>query len=436
MTSPLPVFFRRSGRAALGVVVALGLTAAGCHGTPETPAVDPMPASASVAASDDDRERLGVRAGVDVLADGVPEVLRGKRVGLITNHTGLDRAGRSTIDVLSAMPEVELVALFGPEHGIRGTAEAGEKVESGRDARTGLPVHSLYGRTQKPTAEMLAGIEALVFDIQDIGARPYTYVYTMALAMQAAAERGIPFVVLDRPNPIGGAAVEGGLLDTAFASFVGMYPIPMRHGLTVGELARLFDEEFGIGVALTVVPVEGWRRAMWYDETGLPWTAPSPNIPRLESAIHYPGTVLFEGTNLSEGRGTDRPFEQVGAPWLDAEAVVAAVNELALPGVRAEAVAFTPRAGTRKYADTALRGVRLVVTDREAYRPVETAVRLLEAVRRRHPDRLELTSFLDRLSGTDRLRKALESGTVDALLAGWRRDAERFARERESRLLY
>ena len=438
MTSSLFVFLRRSGRAALGIVAALGLVAAGCRSVPEAPAVAPaaatVPESSPGAAGE--RDSLGVRAGIDVLADRLPDVLRGKRIGLITNHTGLDRAGRSTIDVLKAMPAVDLVALFGPEHGIRGTAEAGEKVESGRDARTGLPVHSLYGRTQKPTAEMLAGIEALVFDIQDVGARPYTYVYTMALAMQAAAERAIPFVVLDRPNPIGGAIVEGGLLDTAFASFVGMYPIPLRHGMTVGELARLFNGAFGIGAALTVVPVEEWRRTMWYDETGLPWTPPSPNIPRLESAIHYPGTVLVEGTNLSEGRGTDRPFEQVGAPWLEADSVAAALNALSLPGVRAEAVAFTPREGTRKYGGTALRGVRLVVTDRERYRPVETAVRLLESVRRQHPDRLELTSSLDRLAGTNRLRLALESGSVDALLADWEREAERFAQERRRWLLY
>ena len=396
----------------------------------------PSAAAAPLSISANERDTLGVRAGVDVLPGRLPDALSGKRVGLITNHTGLDRTGRSTIDVLNSLPEVTLVALFGPEHGIRGTAAPGEKVESGRDARTGLLVHSLYGRTQKPTAEMLEGVEALVFDIQDVGARPYTYVYTMALAMQAAAERGIPFVVLDRPNPIGGTIVEGNILDTAFASFVGMYPIPMRHGMTVGELARLFNGAFGIGATLAVVPVEGWRRAMWYDETGLPWTPPSPNIPRLESAVHYPGTVLFEGTNLSEGRGTDRPFEQVGAPWLDADSVAAMLNSLALPGVRAEAVAFTPRAGTRKYAETALRGVRLVVTDRDRYRPVETTVRLLEAVRRRHPDQLKLTSSLDRLAGTNELRRALESDAVDALLARWRADAERFERERAAALLY
>ena len=425
--------------AARRAVLAASLLLAGCTssrpaagGDAAAPAAPPAVASPPGAP----HTAALVRPGVEVLAERVPEALRGRRIGLITNHTGRDRSGRSTIDILAAHPEIRLVALFGPEHGLRGTAEAGVKVESGRDARTGLPVHSLYGATQQPTPEMLAGVDALVFDIQDIGARPYTYVYTMALAMRAAAERGMPFVVLDRPNPIGGAIVEGNVLDTAFASFVGMFPIPMRHGLTAGELARLFDERFGIDAQLTVVPVEGWRRARWYDETAIPWTPPSPNIPRLETAIHYPGTVLVEGTNLSEGRGTDRPFEQVGAPWLDAEAIAAALNALALPGVRAAATTFTPRAGTRKYADTTLRAVRLEITDRDAYRPVETAVRLLEAVRRTHPDRLELTRFLDRLAGTDALRRALEEGTVDALLARWRADADRFREERRGALLY
>ena len=423
----------------LAVVVAL---AAGACAPPRAPvAEEPAPPLASVGtpiplADSTTAVAQTVRPGVEMLAGHVPEALRGRRVGLVTNHPGVDHAGRSTIDVVASLPGVRLVALFGPEHGIRGTAAAGEKVESGRDARTGLPVHSLYGRTQKPTPEMLAGIEALVFDIQDIGARPYTYVYTMALSMQAAAEQGIPFVVLDRPNPIGGTIVEGIRLDTAFASFVGMYPIPLRHGMTAGELARLFNDRFGIGADLTVVRVEGWRRSAWYDETGMPWTPPSPNIPRLATAVHYPGTVLVEGTNLSEGRGTDHPFEQVGAPWLDAAGVAAALNALALPGVRAGAATFTPRTGTRKYADTTLQAVRLTVTDREAYRPVETTVRLLEIVHRRHPGRLELTPFLDRLAGTDALRRALERGTVDELLASWREDAARFERDRASVLLY
>ena len=434
MSAPRPAPHARLRLAPLAVAL-LSALAAACRTTPDEPA-ESRPAATVPSAAPAAVETIAVRAGVDVVAERLPDVLRGKRIALITNHTGRDRAGRSTIDVLGALPGVRLVALFGPEHGIRGTAEAGEKVESGRDARTGLPVHSLYGRTQKPTPEMLEGVEALVVDIQDIGARPYTYVYTMALAMEAASEQDIPFVVLDRPNPIGGTAVEGNLLDTAFASFVGMYPIPMRHGMTAGELARLFNGAFGIGAALTVVPVEGWRRSMWFDETGLAWTAPSPNIPRLESAVHYPGTVLVEGTNLSEGRGTDRPFEQLGAPWLDAEAVVRHMDSLALPGVRFEAVAFTPREGTRKYGGESLRGVRLVLTDRERYRPVRTAVLLLDAVRRLHPDRFEWTTFADRLAGTDRLRLARSPGEVEALLAAWERDAERFRRQREAYLLY
>ncbi len=284
-------------------------------------------------------------------------------MGLITNHTGANRAGTSGIDLLHRSPALELVALFGPEHGLRGTAAPGEKVASGRDERTGLPIHSLYGETQKPTPRMLEGVEALVFDIQDVGARQYTYVYTMALGMQAAKEKGIPFVVLDRPNPIGGTAVEGNLLDPKFASFVGMYSIPVRHGMTVGELARLFNREFGIGADLTVVRAEGWRRDAWWDETSLPWINPSPNIRRLEAAIHYPGTVFFEGTNLSEGRGTQLPFEHTGAPWLDAEAVAAEMNALRLPGVRFEAVRFAVEPTAAKFPGQTLPGVRLVLTD-------------------------------------------------------------------------
>ena len=388
------------------------------------PAMVPTPRSAAV------------RPGVEVFVDAVPAAVRGKRVGLITNHTGLDRSGRSTIDLLHGSPGVELVALYGPEHGLRGTAAPGEKVASGRDERTGLPFHSLYGETQKPTPAMLQGVEALVFDIQDVGARQYTYVYTMALGMQAAREKGIPFVVLDRPNPIGGTRVEGNLLDTAFASFVGMYPIPVRHGMTAGELARLFNREFGIGANLTVVPVEGWRRGAWQDATGLPWVNPSPNIRRLEAAIHYPGTVFFEGTNLSEGRGTQLPFEQTGAPWLDAEAVAAEMNTLRLPGVRFEAVRFAVEPTAAKFPGQTLPGVRLVLTDRETYRPVEATLLLIDAIRRRHPREFQWSRTIDRLAGTGRLRQAVEAGTLRELLREWERDAERFRRTREPYLLY
>ncbi|HEX3159864.1 MAG TPA: DUF1343 domain-containing protein [Gemmatimonadaceae bacterium] len=408
-----------------------------------------QPAESSAAATQtaeaSDSLELTVRPGVELLADSLPAAIRGKRLGLITNHTGRDRAGRSTIDVLAAIPGVRLVALFGPEHGIRGEAAPGEKVESGRDAATGLPVHSLYGATQKPTPAMLRGVDALVFDIQDVGARPYTYVYTMALAMKAAAERRMPFVVLDRPNPIGGTMVEGNVLDTAFASFVGMYPIPERHGMTVGELARLFNAEYGLGAELYVIPAAGWRRTTWYDQTGMPWVAPSPNIKRLEAAIHYPGTVFFEGTNLSEGRGSEFAFEQTGAPWLRADSVVAVMNAMRLPGVRFEAVRFTPVATAVKFPGKELPGVRLVVTDRAVYQPVRASLLLIDAIRRLHPGDFQFTGqskqnpriyWLDRLAGTDKVRLAMEAGTLPALLAGWDADEAGFRALRQPYLLY
>ena len=274
-------------------------------------ATEPRPGIAQVAGE--------TRPGVEVLLADSIHLVEGRRAGLVTNHTGIDREGVSTIDLLHRDTRLELVALYSPEHGIRGQAEAGELVDSGVDPRTGLPIHSLYGATRKPTPEMLEGVEVLLFDIQDIGARYYTYVYTMALAMEAAGEAGIPLVVLDRPNPIGGVEVQGNVLDPAFASFVGMYPIPMRHGMTPGELARLFQGEFGVSVELGVAPLSGWSRSDGFGDTGLPWVAPSPNMPSVESARHYPGTCLFEGTNLSVGRGTPIAFQQIGAPWLDGD---------------------------------------------------------------------------------------------------------------------
>lgn len=383
------------------------------------------------------RAVVEVRPGVDVAASRPPAVLQGRRVGLITNHTGVDRGGTSTIDRLAAAPGVRLVALFSPEHGIRGSVADGEKIASETDARTGLPIHSLYGETRRPTPEMLRGVEALVFDIQDVGARPYTYVSTMALGMQAAAEAGIPFVVLDRPNPINGTRVEGGVLDTAFATFVGMYPVPVRHGMTAGELAQMFNRAFGIGAQLSVVPVAGWRRGAWWDETGLPWINPSPNLRSLAAATHYPGTVFFEGINVSEGRGTDRPFEQVGAPWLRAADVVAAVEGLRLPGVRFEAGEMAIAAGAAKFPGQTVPAIRFVLTDREAYRPVETSLRVIDAIHRLHPGQLEWrVAHFDRLAGTDRLRAAIVAGTLPALLREWEGEAERFRAAREPYLLY
>ncbi|MGQ0712558.1 MAG: exo-beta-N-acetylmuramidase NamZ family protein [Gemmatimonadaceae bacterium] len=384
-------------------------------------------------------QQVAVIPGVEQFLGDVPAAIRGKRVGLITNHTGVDSRGASIIDRLATSRDVRLVALFGPEHGIRGTAADGVKISSSRDAKTGLPIFSLYGETRKPTPRMLAGIDALLFDMQDVGARPYTYVSTMALAMQAAESRGIPFVVLDRPNPIGGHIVEGNVLDTAFKSFTGIYPIASRHGMTIGELARMFNERFGIGANLIVIPMDGWEREMWFDETGLPWISPSPNIRRLETAIHYPGTVFVEATNLSEGRGSDIPLEQAGAPWLRAREVADSMNAMRLPGVRFEAVRFTTTPHAAKYGGRTLPGVRFVLTDRERYRPVRTALLLIDLVRRLHPNEFRWTergAGFDRLAGTDKLRKAMERGAFAAALDDWEREAEAFEQARRRFLLY
>ena len=433
--------------------LAAGIAAA-CAPAPPSDAA-PAPAEAAVASgaatpasgttARDTPVMLKVRVGADLVAERMPAVLRGKRVGLVTNHTGLDGGGRSTIDVLAANRDLQLVALYGPEHGLRGTAGHGERVESGRDERTGLPVHSLYGATRKPTPEMLRGVEALVFDIQDVGSRTYTYIYTMAYAMEAAKENGLPIVVLDRPNPITGNIVEGNLLEPAFSSFVGMYPIPVRHGMTVGELARYFNTEFGIGADLHVVAMDGWRRDLWHDETGLEFVAPSPNIPRLASAIHYPGTVFFEGINLSEGRGTSHPFEQTGAPWLKAAEVAQAMNAMGIPGVRFDTVTITASATAGHFPGQSFPGVRLVATDRERYRPVSAALLLIDTIRRLHPQQFRFTGptaqhpdawWIDRLAGTTKLRTAMENGTLRALLAEWDRESAGFKEKRAKYLLY
>lgn len=385
------------------------------------------------------RPAPAVTPGVEQFLADVPAPVRGKRVGLITNHTGVDGRGVSIIDRLFASREVKLVALFAPEHGIRGTAADGAKISSGVDRKTGLPIFSLYGEVRRPTARMLANVDALLFDMQDVGARPYTYISTMGLAMGAAKAKGIPFIVLDRPNPIGGHIVEGSILDTAFRSFTGMYPIALRHGMTIGELARMFNDRFGIGAELIVVPMRGWKREMWFDETGLPWVNPSPNIRRLETAIHYPGTVFIEATNLSEARGTDRPLEQAGAPWLRAREVAHSMNAMALPGVRFEATRFMSVRGTAKYPNASIPAVRFVMTDREAYRPVYTVLRFIDLVRRMHPDRFrwqERGAGVDRLAGTDALREAMETRRLTELLDRWDAEASDFRALRRAYLLY
>jgi uncharacterized protein YbbC (DUF1343 family) len=372
-----------------------------------------------------------------VFLDDLPDAVRGKRIGLITNHSAIDRAKTLDIDLIAAHPDLRLVALFAPEHGIRGDAPAGAKISDEVDQKTGVPVYSLYATEDRgPTPAMLRDVDVLVYDLQEVGGRTWTYVSTMALSMQAATAKGIPFVVLDRPNPIGGRIVEGALLDPAFRSFVGMYPIPARHGMTVGELATLFNREHGIDANLVVVRAANWRRSQWRDETGLPWVNPSPNLRSLAAVTSYPGTVYFEGTNVAEGRGTDRPFEQVGAPWLDAPAVVRQMNEMALPGIRFEAITVAVEATAGKYPRQTIPAIRFVITDRLAYRPVRTALVLIDAIRRQHPNDFAWRPSIDRLTGSDEVRLAIDAGRLGPLLEDWDREAAAFVEARRPFLLY
>lgn len=380
--------------------------------------------------------RAITKSGLEVLLASSGGPLAGRRVGLITNPTGVHSNLTSTVDLLHHHPQVYLVALFGPEHGVRGEVQDGISVPSTTDPATGLPVYSLYGETRRPTSAMLEGLEALVFDLQDVGVRFYTYLSTLVLAMEAAAERGLPFVVLDRPNPITGVRVEGPLLDLRFRSFIGYLPIPLRHGLTLGELAGWCNRFGGIAADLTVVPLQGWSRAMWFDQTGWPWIPPSPNMPTLETAIVYPGTCLFEGTNLSEGRGTTRPFEWLGAPWLDGAAWAAAFNARNLPGVRCRPIHFIPTFS--KYAGERCGGVQVHVCDRDRFEAVRTGLHLLETARAQAPDRFAWrASHFDRLMGTDRVRQALDAGQpVDELVAEWTAEQRGWMEEAKSCWLY
>ena len=386
------------------------------------------------------------------VADGFAD-LDGMRVGLVTNPTArvdtADGGPAHLIDRLHTAPNVTVGALFGPEHGIRGDAEAGAGVAGGRDATTGAPVYSLYGRSKKPSQAQLDGLDALVFDMQDVGARFYTYVSTMGYAMQAAAQAGIPFVVLDRPNPIGNRA-EGWVMERAHESFVGLYPIPVTHGLTVGELARMIQGEGWLpGLAdldLRVVEMTGYRRGMLWEETGLPWVPPSPNVPDVETARVYPGTAFFEGTTASEGRGTRTPFTTVGAPWVDAEALAAELNAAGLHGVRFEPATFVPtdlpgQATDPKWEGETVRGVRLVVTDPAAFRPVATGVFLVEAVYRQAPRGAHSAylkaAWLAKLAGTDRLGQSILDGDApEAIVASWEAQASAFAERAEPYRIY
>lgn len=378
-----------------------------------------------------------VRPGIEIFVANIPASLKGKRVGLITNHSATDRARNMDVDLIAKHRDLKLVALFAPEHGLRGVAAAGLKIEDETDPATGVPVYSLYKTEDRgPSEAMLEDVDVLVYDLQEVGGRTWTYVSTMALSMEAARKKGIPFVVLDRPNPIGGEIVEGAMLDPRFKSFVGWFPIPARHGMTVGELAKLFNEKYGIGANLVIVRAENWRRSQWQDQTGLPWTNPSPNLRSLAALTNYPGTVYFEGTNLTEGRGTDRPFEQIGASWLNAAEVARVMNARALPGIRFEPVTLQVEPTAAKFGGQTIPGIRFAITDRQAYRPVRTALLLIDEIRRQHPNDFAWRPSIDRLTGSDKVRLAIEAGTLPALLEEWDREAAEFAESRKPFLLY
>jgi uncharacterized protein YbbC (DUF1343 family) len=391
---------------------------------------------------------MPVKTGLDVWVGEGFRALKGKRVGAIVNPTSVDARFRHLADLLADAEGVTLGALFGPEHGVRGEAQYMVAVDEARDARTGVPVHSLYGSTFEslsPKPEWLRGLDALVFDIQDVGSRYYTYVYTMALVMQVAARAGVPFYVLDRPNPLGGALMEGNLVREGFRSFVGLYPIPNRHGMTAGELARLFNAREGFGAELHVVPCAGLRRDMEWEATGLPFLPPSPNMPTPDTARVYPGMCLLEGTNVSEGRGTTRPFEQFGAPWLDPDQLLERLAREELPGVTFRPVRFTPTFD--KFQGQSCAGAFIHVTDRQAFRPLRTGVAITQAVHDVAPKhfawRADAYEFVedvpafDLLCGTDQVRRGIEQGApLDRLFAGFHEECERFARERVPFLLY
>jgi len=372
--------------------------------------------------------------------------LDGARVGIVCNHASVDHGFEHIVDRLAASDRLTLAAIFGPQHGVRSDVQDNMIETPHRDdpARR-VPIYSLYSETREPTAEMLRGLDVLVIDLQDIGARIYTYIYTMANCLKACARHGVPVIVCDRPNPINGVDVEGALLVPGFESFVGLFPIPMRHGMTMGELARLFNERFGVGAALEVVEMEGWRREMYADATGLPWVMPSPNMPTLDTAIVYPGTVLFEGTMLSEARGTTRPFELVGAPWIEAERFGKEMNALGLPGAYLRPAVFEPT--FQKHAKQTCGGCQIHVTDRLAFRPVLTGVALIQMFRNLNPQNFAWRQPpyeyehdklpIDILAGSAALREQIESnlGALD-IAASWREEEEAFREIRRPYLLY
>jgi uncharacterized protein YbbC (DUF1343 family) len=383
---------------------------------------------------------------LEILLDSRLDLLDDQRVGLICHPASINPRFEHVADLFFDNPRIQLTALFGPQHGIRGeTQDNMIEWQSFRDSRTGLPAYSLYGETRKPTPEMFSDIDVLVFDVQDVGTRVYTFIYTMALAMQAARECGKRFIVLDRPNPINGFQIEGNLLEPQFASFVGLYPIPMRHGMTVAELALMFNQEFGIGCDLEVVKMQGWQRAMYFEETGLPWVLPSPNMPTIDTATVYPGMVMFEGTTVSEGRGTTRPFEIIGAPFIEPRRLVGRLNEEKLTGCIFRPLHFEPT--FHKFKGERCGGLQLHVTDRETFKPVMTGIAIITAIRDLYSDRFAWKAPpyeyvydklpFDVINGSAGIREMIEAGdSPSAIEASWQAGLEDFSTRRQSYQLY
>ena len=372
------------------------------------------------------------KTGIAILEEQKFAPLRGKSVGLITNHTGMDSAGRRTIDVLVHADGVKLVVLFSPEHGISGNIDA--DVPNGIDSATRLPIYSLYGDARRPTDEMLKGVDALVFDIQDDGVRFFTYITTMAYCMEEAAKRRIPFYVLDRPDPLGGEVIEGPMLDTDRISFTGYFSMPVRYGMTIGELAKMFNDENHIGADLKIFPLADWRRGEIYDQTGLPWIPPSPNLRTVNAAFLYPGAEILQAGGISVGRGTDKPFELVGAPWIQANTFAAALNRRKIPGVRFAPAEFTPSSDL--YRAQRCQGVAMTVTDRDSFRSMRMGLEIADELHRMYPDQFQLEK-INELLGSQSTIDRLKRGDAPAdIVAGWSDDLAKFRKVREKYLLY
>ena len=388
---------------------------------------------------------IKVQTGLENLIANYNHKIAYKNIGIVTNHTGVNTEGTPIWELLGELPNVEVAAVFSPEHGLFGEAADGEKVNYAESGKKFPPLYSLYGPTRKPTKEMLKGIDLLLYDIQDIGARFYTYISTMGLIMEAAAESGIPCLILDRPNPLTGKLITGPILDLEISSFVGLYPIPSVYGLTPGELALMISDQSWIEAvpSIEVVPLTGWSRDMWYDETGMPWVPPSPNIPNLETAIVYPGTVLIEATNVSEGRGTDHPFRWIGAPWIDSNELSDAMNIIGLSGVTFSPIEFTPNsipgaAPNPKNNTQTCNGVEIILTNRNIFSPVIVGIQLLQTISLLYPQKLEIKEAgLNRLFGSDRLSKSLgNSDAVNQLVMEIKKESGQFRESAKKYYLY